>query len=182
MARSHLVPLLAVALIPFTAFAKPAPAPAPAYNPDDPSTLQVRKDIKVVFHVTEDTWKKGVPETLFYVDRAVHIAYPQKFAVPAEALDFKVVVHDAPVYWFLGDAAWKASKHKSGAVPQEANPVKGLIAGLIAAGVDLEVCAVTMEAQGITPDMLLPGVKIAPAGLPRVIDLQLMGYERISLE
>jgi hypothetical protein len=39
-----------------------------------------------------------------------------------------------------------------------------------------------MEQQGYTAEMLLPGVKVAPAGLPRVIDLQMMGYQRMSLE
>jgi intracellular sulfur oxidation DsrE/DsrF family protein len=180
--RTTPLAVLALLALPNAALAaKPTAAP-PALNPDDPSSIQVRDDIKVVFHVTEDVWKKGTPETLFYVDRLVQIAYPEKLGVPTENLDFKVVAHDTPVYWFLNDAAWKASKHKSGAVPQDHNPVKDLIAGLLSAGVDIEVCAHTMEQQGYTPEMLLPGIKIAPAGLPRVIDLQLMGYERISLE
>ena len=42
--------------------------------------------------------------------------------------------------------------------------------------------AVTLQQHGYTPQMLLPGVKVTPAGLPRVIDLQLMGYQRLSME
>ena len=179
MPRTTLALLVLLAL-PTAALAK-KPAAAPTLDPDDPATLQVRQGIKVVFHATADTWKKGLPKTLFYVDRLVG-AYPDKLGVAAADLDFKIVAHDAPVYWFLTDAGWKASKMKSQAVAQDANPHKEVVARIIAAGVDVEVCEVTMQQNGITPDMLLPGVKIAPAGLPRVIDLQLMGYQHLRLE
>ncbi len=155
---------------------------AAAYNADDPATLQVKEDVKVVFHATEDVWKKGVPQTLFYVDRLVHTAYPEKLGVPADQLDFKIVAHDAPVYWFLNDDGWKKSKKKGQMAVQDHNPFKELVQGLVDAGVDIEVCAVTMEQHGYTADMLLPGIQITPAGLPRVIDLQLMGYQRLDLE
>ena len=174
--------LMLLLALPSAALAAKKPEAAPATNPDDPSTLQVREGIKVVFHVTKDSWKKGQPMTLWYVDRLVSKAYPEKLGVPASALDFKILAHDAPVYWFLNDAGWKASKHKSAAVPQDHNPNAALIASLIQNGVDIEVCASTMEQHGYTPEMLLPGVKIAPAGLPRLIDLQMMGYERLNLE
>jgi intracellular sulfur oxidation DsrE/DsrF family protein len=179
MTRSHLALLVLLAL-PTAALAK-KPAPAPTLDPDDAATLQVKQGVKVVFHATQDAWKKGLPKTLFYVDRLVGV-YPDKLGVPAAELDFKIVAHDAPVYWFLTDAGWKASKLKGQAAPQDANPHKDVVARIIAAGVDVEVCEVTMQQNGITPEMLLPGVKIAPAGLPRVIDLQLMGYQRLALE
>lgn len=156
---------------------KPAPL-----DPDDPTTLQVTDDVKVVFHATQDVWKKGVPQTLFYVDRLVHIAYPEKLGVPAEELDFKIIAHDTPVYWFLDDEGWKQSKKKGAMAVKGHNPHKELIQGLLDAGVDIEVCAVTMEQHGYTEDMLLPGVQVTPAGLPRVIDLQLMGYQRLDLQ
>ena len=179
MLRSRLALLVLLAL-PATALAR-KPAEAPKLDPDDPSTLQVRKDVKVVFHATADAWKKGLPKTLFYVDRLIS-AYPDKLGVPAEELDFKIVVHDAPVYWFLDDAGWKASKKKGESVVLDHNPHKDVVARVIAAGVDIEVCAVTLQQHGYTPQMLLPGVKVTPAGLPRVIDLQLMGYQRLSME
>ena len=172
--------LLGLLVVPSAALAK-KPAAA-TLNPDDPSTLQVREDVKVVFHVSHDAWKKGTPKTLWYLDRLVHTAYPVKLGVPSSALDFKIVAHDAPVYWFLNDAGWKASAHKGPAVVPDHNPYKEMIAGLIEAGVDVEVCAVTMKSQGYTEDMLLPGVKVTPAGLPRVIDLQLMGYQHLELD
>jgi intracellular sulfur oxidation DsrE/DsrF family protein len=178
--RSGTLALAILLVLPTLAFAKKQEAPL--QNPDDPSALQVRENIKVVYHATKDTWKKGVPQTLYYVDRVVRVAYPDKMGVPTSALDFKIVAHDTPVYWFLNDAGWKASKHKGASVPQDHNPNKELVASLIAAGVDIEVCGHTMEQQGYTAEMLLPGVKVAPAGLPRVIDLQMMGYQRMSLE
>ncbi len=176
-------PLLALATVlvaPSMGLAK-KPAPA-AWDADDPSTLQMTEDIQVLFHATQDAWKMGTPKTLFYVDRLVNQAYPDKLGVPADQLDFKIVAHDAPVYWFLDDAGWKASSHKHHAAARDANPFKELIAGLIEAGVDIEVCAVTMKSHGYTEDMLLPGVQITPAGLPRVIDLQRMGFQRLALE
>jgi intracellular sulfur oxidation DsrE/DsrF family protein len=173
---------LALALLSPAASAKKPAAAAPAPNPDDPAALQVREGLKVVFHANRDTWKKGLPQPLFYLDRLVHTAYPQAHGVPASALDFKLVVHDAPVYWFLSDAGWTASKHKSPSVVQDHNPHKELVAKLIAAGVDIEVCAQTMAQHGVTADMLLPGVQVTPAGLPRQIDLQLLGYEAVDLD
>lgn len=169
--------MLALLVLPTTALAK-----KPAMNADDPTQLQVTEDIKVVFHATQDAWKKGVPRTLWYVNRLVKTAYPEKLGVPVDQLDFKVVAHDQPVYWFLNDDGWKKSKQKNHTVAQDQNPNKELIAGLIEAGVDIEVCENTMQKNGYTKEMLLPGVKVAPAGLPRVIDLQLMGYTRMVLE
>lgn len=170
--------VLAALVVPSVGFAK---KPAPL-NADDPTSIQISTDIKVVFHATQDVWKKGVPQTLFYVDRLVHLAYPEKLGIPVDELDFKVVAHDAPVYWFLDDDGWKGSKQKNAVVPRDHNPHKELIQGILDAGVTIEVCGATMAAQGYTEDMLLPGIQVAPAGLPRVIDLQLMGYQRLSLQ
>lgn len=179
MSYPHLAVLVLLAL-PTSALAR-EPADTPQLNPDDASTLQVRTEVRVVFHATADAWKKGLPETLFYVDRLVR-AYPGKLGVPVTELDFKIVAHDAPVYWFLNDAGWKTSKKKGAAVVADHNPHKDVVARVIAAGVDIEVCEVTLRQHGYTPDMLLPGIKVTPAGLPRVIDLQLMGYQRLALE
>lgn len=175
---NKLMMITALLVLPTAALAK---KPA-ALDPDDPTELQVQEDIKVVFHATHDVWKKGTPKTLWYLDRLVHKAYPEKLGVPATELDFKVVAHDAPVYWFLDDAGWSSSTKRHAVAPQDHNPHKDLIAGLIEAGVDIEVCEVTLKSHGYTRDMLLPGIKVAPAGLPRVIDLQLMGYTRLVLE
>ena len=172
-----------LALLPAAALAKkPASPPAPAATADDPAALQVREGVRVVFHANRDTWKKGLPQAFFYLDRLVHTAYPEKHGVPASALDFKLVVHDTPVYWFLTDEAWTASKHKGAAVVQDHNPNKELVAKLLAAGVDIEVCAQTMQQHGYTKEMLLPGVQVTPAGLPRLIDLQLMGFVPVAVD
>ena len=71
---------------------------------------------------------------------------------------------------------------KDGAAPQDHNPHKELIQQLLDAGVDIEVCAVTLKNKGWTREMLLPGIKVTPAGVPRVIDLQLQGFAYLKLQ
>lgn len=170
--------LLAVLALPTVALAKKPPA----YDADAPNELQITEEIKVVFHVTHDVWKKGAPKTLWYLDRLVNTAYPEKYGVPQENLDFKLLAHDQPVYWFLNDEGWKKAKGKDHAAVTDHNPHKELIQGLIDAGVDIEVCEVTLKSKGWSKDDLLPGVKTTKAGVPRLIDLQLMGYTRMTLE
>lgn len=174
----HKLALLTLLALPATAMAK---KPAPL-DPDQPDTLQITEDIRVLFHVSHDSWKKGAPKTLWYLDRLVNKAYPEKLGVPVEELDFKVVVHDQPAYWFLNDAGWKKAKGKNHAAPRDHNPHKELIQGLIDAGVDIEVCAVTLKSKGWSEDDLLPGIQTTVAGVPRAVDLQLMGYTRMILE
>lgn len=154
---------------------------APEYDPDDTEHLQVTEDVRVVFHATADVWKKGTPQSLWYLHKLVTQGYPS-LGVPTEALDFKLVAHDKPVYWFFNDEAWAKAKGKAGAAPQDHNPHKELIQALLDAGVDIEVCAVTLKNKGWSKDMLLPGIKVTPAGVPRVLDLQLQGFAYLKLQ
>lgn len=168
-------------LLPGAALAKRGAEEPPPMNPDDHEHLQVTQDVKVVFHATEDVWKKGTPQSLWYIHKLVTKGYPN-MGVPAEELDFKLVVHDTPVYWFFTDEAWPKAKGLNGAAPLDHNPHKELIQELLDAGVDIEVCAVTLKSKGYTQDMLLPGIKVTPAGVPRVVDLQLQGYAYLKLQ
>ena len=87
-----------------------------------------------------------------------------------------------PVAWFFHDEAWAMVKGLDPAARTDLNPARPIVERLVAAGVDLEVCGVTLAAKGWTADMLLPGVRVTPAALPRVIDLHRMGYVTLDLE
>tara|TARA_B100001989_G_scaffold160029_1_gene114698 strand:- start:46 stop:588 length:543 start_codon:yes stop_codon:yes gene_type:complete len=180
MTRTLAALVLATTLVlPSAALAKKGDKPA--YNPDDQEHLQITEDVRVVFHATADVWKKGTPQSLWYVHKLVTTGYPN-LGVSADQLDFKLVAHDQPVYWFFTDEAWAKAKGKDGAAPQDHNPHKELIQQLLDAGVDIEVCAVTLKNKGWTREMLLPGIKVTPAGVPRVIDLQLQGFAYLKLQ
>lgn len=61
-----------------------------------------------------------------------------------------------------------------------ANPYKQSIAALQKAGVQTEICVVAMEAQGISRNQLLPGVKVNGGALLRIIELTQKGYTQFA--
>lgn len=64
----------------------------------------------------------------------------------------------------------------------ESNPNIDLVNILLAKGVSVEICAVTMENNKWKPEQILPGVKILVEGAySRITDLQMLGYGYIGL-
>lgn len=85
------------------------------------------------------------------------------------------VFHGSAAFMTLNDQAYNANrKVKTG------NPYKGLVEGLIASGVKIEECAVSMKGHGWRNEDLLPGVKVNSGAVGRIIQLVQQGYVQIQ--
>ncbi|MDP2316394.1 MAG: DsrE family protein [Pseudomonadota bacterium] len=155
-----------------------SPPSAFADEVSDPARLVVG-DVRAVYQISGDQWKGDVGEALFYT-RKVLDAYARR-GVSRDALHIVAVVHGDAGYWLLNDAAyasWEGERARTGAT----NPNATLVRELIAGGVQVEMCASTMEQKGWKPGDLLPGVKITPGAYPRIVDLQLQGYAHVDFD
>lgn len=153
-------------------------APAYADELSDPAKLVVR-DVRAVYQIEGDAWKGEVGEGLFYL-RKVLDAYASR-GVDRKDLHLVAVLHGDAGYWLLNDAAWRTWSGER-ARKGESNLNAAVIRELIAMGVQVEMCASTMQQRGWKPEDLLPGVKITPGAYPRVIDLQLQGYAHVLFD
>lgn len=85
------------------------------------------------------------------------------------------IFHGPAAYMTLNDQAYNANRKVS-----TGNPYKGLIEGLLASGVQIEECAVSMKANHWTNNNLLPGVKVNSGAIGRLIQLTQEGYVQIQ--
>ncbi len=85
------------------------------------------------------------------------------------------VFHGAAAYMTLNDRAYDASRKVS-----TGNPFKKLVADLLAEGVEVEECAVSMRANGWSNDDLLPGVQVNSGAVGRIVQLVQQGYVQIQ--
>ncbi len=155
-----------------------APVPALADETSDPARLVVR-EVRAVYQIQGDQWKGDVGEGLFYARKVID-AYARQ-GLDHEALHIVAVLHGDAGYWILDDDAWRTwsgERARKGAT----NPNAAVVAELVAAGVQVEICASTMEQKGWKASDLLPGVRITPNAFPRIIDLQLQGYAHVDFD
>ena len=151
-------------------------APVAAADPaagNVPITVTKRENIRVVYEIKTDDWSAGIGRGLYYV-RGLLEAYKSQ-GVDLQQLHISVVLHGKPVSWLLSGDAWQDYKSD----PFANNPNEHVIEGLLAHGVSIEACNVTMEAEGWSAEDLLPGVKVVHDGYTRLIDLQQRGYAYI---
>lgn len=85
------------------------------------------------------------------------------------------VFHGEAAYMTLNDRAYNTHRKVS-----TGNPFKKLIADLLAEGVQVEECAVSMRGNGWTNDDLLPSVKVNSGAVGRIIQLVQQGYVQIQ--
>jgi intracellular sulfur oxidation DsrE/DsrF family protein len=85
------------------------------------------------------------------------------------------VFHGEAAYMTLNDAAYNAYRAVS-----TGNPYRGLIAGLLNQGVQIEECAVSMKSHNWVNEELLPGVKVNAGAVIRLIQLTQEGYVQIQ--
>jgi intracellular sulfur oxidation DsrE/DsrF family protein len=62
------------------------------------------------------------------------------------------------------------------AVLNDESPVRPRIAGLLAIGITIEACAVTLQSLHKTRGDLIAGVSVVPNGLPEIVERQVSGY------
>ena len=155
-----LLPLLLFTLLPLAAIAG---------NWSDPAALEFKDGVNVVYHIkVSDTRDDGVAKGLAELRHLIRIYDEQGIGMENRSV---CAVFDADAAPFvLSDPAYS----KLGIA--DTNPNAKLIAELVEAGVNVEVCGQRLKRDGMTKDDVLPGVHVALGGQPRVIDLQLQGY------
>jgi uncharacterized protein len=156
-------------------------AAAPQRSAEIPSgdTLQVKRDVRVVYGIRADDVRDGVGEGLFFVERLLD-NYDRE-GVPAAQRQVVVVLYNDAAYWLLNPAAWAAytgSRKLTGAQ----NPNRALISRLQERGVRVEVCGTTLKKKGWTSADLEPNIHVVPGAYARLIDLQLQGFASISFD
>ncbi|MHB9117296.1 MAG: DsrE family protein [Burkholderiales bacterium] len=135
--------------------------------------IEKRQDIRVVYDVKDDTQEAGIGKALYYV-RGLLESY-HSLGVAPDQLHISVVMHGPTAYWLLNDASYREFKHDPFAV----NPNDQVVEELLAHGVSVEICHLTMKGKGWTADDILPGVTMVHDAYTRLIDLQQRGYAYI---
>lgn len=129
--------------------------------------------IRVVYDVKDDILAAGIGKGLYYV-RGLLEAY-KTLGVPAKNIKISVVLHGATVYWMLNEDAYRTYKNDE----FDFNPNDLVLRELLAHGVSVEVCNLTLRGKGWTAGDLMPGVTIVHDAYTRIIDLQQQGYAYI---
>jgi len=135
--------------------------------------VEKRKNIRAVYDDKDDVWDAGIGKGLYYL-RGLLESY-KSLKIDPKTLKISIVLHGDTAYWLLNDQAYRDYKND----PFTYNPNHQVVAELIAHGVSVEICRVTMNANGFQPEDLLPGVVIVHDAYTRLIDLQQRGYAYI---
>lgn len=162
------VPLLLAVLTSATALGAPPKAkPAPSIEIDVPVRLE---NVKVVFNLDHLAFHGDAPVGLKYM----HLL-ARRLADAGKKGQLIGVFHGDAAYMVLNDAAYNAARQVT-----TGNPYKAQIAQLLAEGVQLEECAVSMRGHGWVNADLLPGVKVTAGAVARIIDLVQDGFVQIE--
>jgi intracellular sulfur oxidation DsrE/DsrF family protein len=130
----------------------------------------VLKDVKVVFNMDHHAFDGDIPVGVNYMRLLVERMKDQKATGRIVA-----IFHAKAAYMTLKDETYnKFRKVTTG------NPYRKLITDLIAAGVDIEECMVSMGAHGWTNSDLIPGVKVNGGAVGRLIQLGQDGFVAIQ--
>lgn len=171
---SLLLFLLSASTLGLAASSAPAPEPDP-FALTEPKILKIskKKNIRVVYDVRDDVWEAGIGRGLYYV-RGLLESYKAQ-GVPDKNLKISVVLHGATVYWMLNEPAYRQFKQDE----FDFNPNEQVLRELLAHGVSVEVCNLTLRNKGWHADDLMPGVTLVHNAYTRIIDLQQQGYAYI---
>lgn len=138
--------------------------------------IQVTKDIKVAYQVSDDKMKGEVSRALYYADKLLN-TYNEN-GIPDSEIDLHLVFHGDGTN-ALVDAETRERLQAEGG---KQNPNLTLIESLLARGVSIELCESSMKQRDVTADHLIKGVATVRGAFPRLIDLQLLGYAYIKFE
>ena len=149
--------------------------PAVADPPKRPGiiTVEVKKNIRVVYDIKTEEVEAGVGKALYYL-RGLYTAYERQGVAPGE-IHVSAVLHGPTVKWLLNDEAYQ--KHVGD--PFAVNLNHQVIEELIGLGASIEACNATMKSRGWNAKDLLPGVRVVHDAYTRMIDLQQRGYAYI---
>ena len=128
------------------------------------------KEANVVFNMDHIALAGDMPIGMKYME-LLH----KKMQMDKTAGKIIGIFHGPAAFMTLNDQAYNANRKVT-----TGNPYKGLIEGLIASGVQIEECAVSMKGNGWTNKDLLPGVKVNSGAIGRLIQLTQEGYIQIQ--
>ena len=136
-------------------------------------TITHKKNIRVAYDIKDDVWEAGIGKGLYYV-RGLLEAYKSQ-GITQKNLKISVVLHGATVYWLLKEDVYRQFKRDE----FDFNPHDQILQELLAHGVSVEVCNVTLRGKGWTANDLMQGVTLVHDAYTRLIDLQKQGYAYI---
>jgi intracellular sulfur oxidation DsrE/DsrF family protein len=156
------LPMLASSTLPAADLATP-PEVAAEIHVDVPVVL---KKAKVVFNMDHAAFAGDTPIGLKQMSMMV-----DRFKQAGTEWSLAAIFHGAAGYMLLNDDAYNRAR-----MTTTGNPYKTAIARLLADGVIVEECAVTMKAMSWTNGSLLPGVKVNSGANFRIVELEQQGY------
>lgn len=124
----------------------------------------------VVFNMDHLAFSGDVPVGIKYMHLLAN-----RFAEQGTKGGIVSVFHGDAAYFTLRDSAYNVYRSVI-----TGNPYKALIAELMKQGVEVEECAVSMQAHNWGNEDLLPGVKVNTGALIRLVQLTQDGYTQIQ--
>ncbi len=128
------------------------------------------KEANVVFNMDHIALAGDMPIGMKYMDLVNKKMKHDK--TPGKIIG---IFHGPAAFMTLNDESYNANRKVS-----SGNPYKKLIEDLVASGVQIEECAVSMKGNGWTNKDLLPGVKVNSGAVGRIIQLTQEGYVQIQ--
>lgn len=162
-----------IALIPLVVFWAGLAVPTAAAEKEI-IPIQVRKDLRLVYQVTDDLAYEGVNKGLFYAKKLIDTY--EREGIHLTDVNMHVVYHGTGLAAVVNDEARERLGVKA------SNPNREILAELIKRGVKVELCENTMRTRGVKPEEVLVGVSLVVGAYPRLVDLQLMGCAYIKFE
>jgi intracellular sulfur oxidation DsrE/DsrF family protein len=137
-----------------------------AVSPDLPTPVD--RDYRLAFEIsTPSASPDALNPSINTVARFLNMH--AQAGVPQDRLHGAIVAHGGGAFEMMDDPAYRA---KFGVD----NPNGALIRELIAAGQPVLLCGQSAASRGITPDQLIPGVKVALSAMTAFLLLQDEGY------
>lgn len=124
----------------------------------------------VVFNMDHLSFAGDIPVGIKYMGLLA-----QRFKEMGTKGEIIGIFHGDAAYMTLNDQAYNTYRNVT-----TGNPYKGLIAGLMKAGVQIEECMVSMKNHKWVNEDLLPGVKVNRGAVGRIIQLVQQGYVQIQ--
>jgi intracellular sulfur oxidation DsrE/DsrF family protein len=127
-------------------------------------------ELKVAFSVAALAFEGDLPASIFHLQLITgNIA---DWNAKAQVI---AVFHSLAGHVTLHDQAYNAARNIS-----TGNPYKGLVAGLVKAGVQVELCGATAVVNHWGNEDLLPGVKVNTNAMARITQLVQEGFVQIT--
>ena len=149
----------------------------PTLAADKPAETDIKIDVpvvlkqaKVVFNMDHIASQGDMPVGLRYMD-----LMSKRFKDNKTEGSIVAVFHGLAGYMTLNDESYNQHRKVT-----TGNPYKTLVANLLAEGVQIEECAVTMKANSWSNKDLLPGVKVNTGAVARLVQLSQDGYTAIQ--